>query len=287
MDAMANDPPLLEIEGLTIDFASELGQVRALDKLDLSIGAGEIAGLVGESGSGKSMTALAVLGLVPSPGAITAGSIRFAGRELLGLSEREFRTVRGREIAIMFQEPGTALHPLHTIRAQIAETIRAHEPRTSRREAGRRAVELLAKVRIDAPDRWADRFPHELSGGMRQRAMLAIALACRPRLLLADEPTTALDATVAGEVLALIEELRRDDKLAVLLISHDLSVVAAHADRVTVLERGRVVETGVTSTILERPKEAYTRELILARPRLFSPPTAPSPRVERRREDPT
>lgn len=267
--------PLLAIRNLTIEFQGETGSVRALDSLDLEILPNEVVGLVGESGSGKSVTALAILGLVPLPGKVIAGEILFSGRDLRRLPPRELRKVRGQGIAITFQEPASALHPLFTVGAQIVETVRAHEPRTSRRRARERAIELLRSVRMPDPTRQVDRYPHELSGGMRQRAMLAIALAGRPRVLLADEPTTALDASIESEVLELIETLRRENGLAVLLISHDLSLVAARADRVAVLRAGKLVESGAAEAVLRSPEDEYTRELLLARPRFI--PSVESP----------
>jgi ABC-type dipeptide/oligopeptide/nickel transport system ATPase component len=246
----------------------------------LAVGRGEMVGLVGESGSGKTLTALAVLGLVPPPGRVTRGSIlldRPAGgysggggggaTDLLTLGARDLRAVRGARVALIFQEPATAFNPVYSIGFQIAEAVRAHR-RVSRREAADEAARLLDRVALADARRRLDDYPHQLSGGQRQRAMIAMALAGRPDLLLADEPTTALDVTLQAQILELLDELRRDLGLSVLLITHDLGVVAETCDRVVVMRDGRVVETAVVAELFRAPAHPYTRELLAALPRL-------------------
>jgi len=257
---------LLSVHGLNLSF----GGHRVVEGLSFDIQPGEKLALVGESGSGKSVTALAILRLLE--GAQITGSIAFSSREdpsvhheLLSLSEREMRAIRGRDIGMVFQEPMTALNPLLTVGAQVAEVLVEKEA-LSRAQAWARAVELLARTGIPEPERRAAQYPHQLSGGQRQRAMIAMALACRPRLLLADEPTTALDVQLRGRILDLIEDLRRETGMAVLLITHDLNLVRRFADRVVVMQRGRLVEQGVTEALLSAPRQAYTRELVASRP---------------------
>ncbi|MCM2268919.1 MAG: ABC transporter ATP-binding protein [Thermoanaerobaculia bacterium] len=260
-------PPLLRIRDLSVAFPGRERELVAVRGLSLEVAAGEVVGLVGESGSGKSLTALAVLGLVPPPGAIRAGSIELAGRELRGLSETEYRAVRGARIGLVFQEPGAALNPVLTIGTQIVEAMRAHRP-LSRRAARERAIELLDRLAIpDARERMRS-YPHELSGGQKQRALLAVALAADPELLLADEPTTALDVTVQAQVLDLLDRLRRERGLGILLITHDLGVVARSCDRLVVLYAGEVVEQGPTAEVLRDPAHPYTRGLLASVPRL-------------------
>jgi peptide/nickel transport system ATP-binding protein len=270
-------PPLLEIHHLEVSFparSAPAGWVAVVRGATLAVGRGEMVGLVGESGSGKSMTALAVLGLVPPPGRVTAGSVRLASPEdpggavdLLRLTPQALRRVRGRRIAIVFQEPATAFNPVYSIGFQIAEAVRVHRP-VSRREARQEAARLLDRVALADARRRLDDYPHQLSGGQRQRAMIAMALAGRPDLLLADEPTTALDVTLQAQILALLDELRRDLGLAVLLITHDLGVVAETCDRVVVMHAGQVVETAAVEELFRAPAAPYTRELLAALPRL-------------------
>jgi microcin C transport system ATP-binding protein len=251
--------PLLEIERLSVAF----GATRVVDEVSLAIAPGEKFGLVGESGSGKSITALSVLRLVDA--ATTSGSIRFTGDELTTKSEREMRGLRGAEIAMIFQEPMTALNPLYTVGDQIGEVLELHEG--LRRNAARaRAIELLARTGIPDPAERVDAYAHQLSGGQRQRAMIAMALACRPKLLIADEPTTALDVTIQAQILALLDELQREMGMALLFITHDLNLVRRYADRVGVMERGRLVETGPTAQVFRRPQHAYTQRLLASRP---------------------
>ncbi|MGG5817853.1 ABC transporter ATP-binding protein [Falsiroseomonas sp. HW251] len=251
------------------DLAVSFGPTRVLEAVSFDIAEGEVLGVVGESGSGKSMTALAIMGLLPMHGT-AAGRIVFEGRDLLTLPEREMQRLRGERVAMIFQEPTSSLNPVFTIGEQIAEVLRRHRG-MDRRSAHREAVALLKLVEIAAAERRVDEYPHQLSGGMRQRAMIAIALACRPKLLIADEPTTALDATVQAGILDLLRGLRRELGMAVLLITHDLGVVSEICERVVVMYAGRVAETGPAAIILERPAHPYARALLAAIPRLEGP----------------
>lgn len=261
--------PLLEVRDLRVTFNTDQGPARAVDGVSFEVGPGEIVGIVGESGSGKSVTSLAVLGLIPAPPGIieTGSSIRYRGEELVGASEARLRSIRGNEIAMIFQEPMTALNPVQTVGAQIVESLRLHRG-LKKRKAWERAVELLDEVGIVEPRARARAYPHQLSGGMRQRVMIAIALACEPALLIADEPTTALDVTVQRQILDLIGELRDRHQMGVLLITHDLGVVAETCDRVIVMYGGRVAEEGGVEEIFYRPAHPYTKGLLGAIPRL-------------------
>ncbi|SFV09024.1 peptide/nickel transport system ATP-binding protein [Methylobacterium sp. 174MFSha1.1] len=253
---------LLDVQGLGIAFP----RARPVQDLSFTVDPGETVALVGESGSGKSLTALALMRLLPPRGRIASGTIRFDGRDIGTLSERRFREIRGREIAMVFQEPMTALNPVLTVGVQIAEVLRRHEG-LSARAARTRAVDLLDRVRIPDPHRRVDAYPHQLSGGMRQRVMIAVAVACAPKLLIADEPTTALDVTIQAQVLDLIDGLRRDLGMAVLLITHDLGVVGQWADRVVVMYAGRRVEEAEPDALFDDPLHPYTRGLLAASPR--------------------
>jgi oligopeptide/dipeptide ABC transporter ATP-binding protein len=256
--------PVLEIEGLSVEFRTARGVVRAVDDLSFSIGEGETVGLVGESGSGKSTAALALLRLVSDPpGRITAGRVRLDGRELLSLSDPQIRKVRGRQVAMIFQDPMMALNPVFTVERQIGEVLRLHLG-LSKREIFAEVVELLRLVGVPAPEERARQYPHNLSGGMRQRVMIAMALACRPRLLIADEPTTALDVTVQAQVLELIQSLKEKLGMAVLLITHNLGIVAETAHRVVVMYTGQKVEEGTVTEIFDDPRHPYTRGLLEA-----------------------
>jgi peptide/nickel transport system ATP-binding protein len=257
--------PLLDVQDLTVLFAGSRAPVTAVDQVSFQIAAGETVGLVGESGSGKSVTAFAILRLLQPPGRITGGRILFEGRDLLTLTEPEMREVRGARISLIFQEPMTALNPVMRVGDQIAEALTVHglaDGATART----RAVELLDAVRIADPSRRVRDYPHQLSGGMRQRVMIAIALACRPPLIIADEPTTALDVTIQAQVLELLRELKERFNLALLLITHDFGVIAEMADRVAVMYKGRLVETGPVRQILRAPAHDYTRALLAAVP---------------------
>ncbi len=259
---------LLEIRGLTTAFQTERGRVTAIEEVDLDLAEGEVLGIVGESGSGKSVTALTVMGLLPRPPAeVLGGSIRFGGEELTRLSDARMRQIRGPGIAMVFQEPMTSLNPVFPIGEQIMETIRAHE-RLSQRALFARAVEMLEKVGIpSAATRMAD-YPHQLSGGQRQRVMIAIALSCRPRLLIADEPTTALDVTIQAQILDLLLDLRDELGMAIMIITHNMGVIAETADRVAVMYAGRVVEEAPVERLFDAPLHPYTRGLLACVPSL-------------------
>jgi peptide/nickel transport system ATP-binding protein len=257
--------PLLRVEHLTTVFDTPHGPVAAVDDVTFEIRPGETLGLVGESGSGKSVTALSIMRLVQPPGRVAAGRLLFKGRDLRTLAEADMRAVRGADISLIFQEPMTALNPVFTIGDQIAETLVVHR-RATRREARIRAIDLLRAVRIpDAASRVND-YPHQLSGGMRQRVLIAIALACRPSLVIADEPTTALDVTIQAQILDLLREMKSAFNLSLLLITHDLGVVAETADRVAVMYAGRIVETGPVRAIFRQPQHPYTRGLLASMP---------------------
>ncbi len=259
--------PLLEINDLRVHFDTGNGVNRAVEGLSLQVGAGEAVAIVGESGCGKSVTSMSILRLVPSPPAQFSGSIRFKGRELLAASEASMRAIRGAEIGIIFQEPMTSLNPVFTVGAQIAEALRLHQG-ASRREGLAKAVELLTLVGIPSPERRCNEYPHQLSGGMRQRVMIAMALACSPALLIADEPTTALDVTIQAQILELLSELRQRTGAAILLITHDLGVVAEFAQRVIVMYAGRKVEEAAVADLFARPLHPYTVGLLGAVPKL-------------------
>jgi peptide/nickel transport system ATP-binding protein len=257
---------LLCVTDLRVTLATARGEVEALRGIDFTLDRGETLGLIGESGCGKSMTALALMGLLPE-GARVGGSIRFDGRELVGLDDAHWRSLRGDRIAMVFQEPMTALNPLHRIGRQIAEPLRLHRGLDAR-AARAEALRLLDRVRLPEAARRLDAWPHQLSGGQRQRVMIAIALACGPDLLIADEPTTALDVTIQAQILALIAELVAEGGMALLLISHDLGVIARNVQRMLVMYGGSVVESGPTGEVFARLSHPYTRGLFAARPRL-------------------
>jgi oligopeptide transport system ATP-binding protein len=257
--------PLLTVSQLTTVFDTPRGAVTAVDAISFEIRAGETLGLVGESGSGKSVTALSIMRLVQPPGRIAGGRLLFKGRDLLALDEGSMRAIRGAEISLIFQEPMTALNPVFRVGDQIAEALLVHR-RSTRQEAKARAIELLRAVRIPNPEARVAAYPHQLSGGMRQRVMIAIALACQPALVIADEPTTALDVTIQAQILDLLREMRSALGLALLLITHDLGVVAETADRVAVMYAGRIVETGPVREILRNPQHPYTRGLLASIP---------------------
>ena len=262
--------PLLQIRGLRTHFFTESGVAKAVDGIDLDVRAGEVLGLVGESGSGKSVTALSILRLVPDPpGRIAGGEIRFLGRDLLTLSWDEIRKVRGKEISMIFQEPMTSLNPVFTVGWQVMEMILAHESSTSKAEARTRATELLNEVGIPDAAMRMNQYPHELSGGMRQRVMIAVALALNPALLIADEPTTALDVTVQAQILDLMLELKaRHEAGAILLITHNLAVVAETCDRVAVMYGGKIQEVAPSRELFHNPLHPYTRGLLASLPRV-------------------
>jgi peptide/nickel transport system ATP-binding protein len=252
---------VLEVRGLNVFFESAVGRLHAVSDLSFSVGAGEMVGLVGESGSGKSVTALALNGLLPQYSSHVTGEVLLNGRDVLGMDDKARAATRGREIGMIFQEPMTALDPVFTVGAQLGETLRTHE-KLDRRSARRRAVELLDMVGIPDPARRVDAYPHQLSGGMRQRVMIAIALAAGPSLLVADEPTTALDVTIQAQILDVLRDLSRDRGTAVLLITHDLGVVAETCSRVLTMYAGQLVESGTVEDALVRPAHPYTSGLI-------------------------
>jgi oligopeptide/dipeptide ABC transporter ATP-binding protein len=255
---------LLEVEGLRIRLPTPDGVATIVDGVEYRVEPGEVFGLAGESGSGKTMSMLALLGMLPA-GALVEGRAGFAGRDLLQLRRRELRGLAGRELAMVFQDPMTSLHPMLSIGRQLTEHARRHLG-LGRAQAARRAVELLEQVRIPDPRAALSAFPHQFSGGMRQRIAIAIALACRPKLLIADEPTTALDVTVQAGILRLLDRLRHEAELSVVLITHDLGVMSSIADRVSILYAGRVVEAGPRTEVLRRPRHPYTRALLDALP---------------------
>ena len=257
--------PLLDVQHLTVVFEGTRSTVTAVDAVSFQIAPGETLGLVGESGSGKSVTALTILRLLQPPGRVAAGRVMFEGRDLLALSERDMRRIRGARMSLIFQEPMTALNPVMRVGDQIAEALTVHG-RAGAREARERASELLNAVHMPDAARRARDYPHQLSGGMRQRVMIAIALACHPALVIADEPTTALDVTIQAQVLELLRELREQYNLALLLITHDFGVIAEMADRVAVMYRGALVEQGPVRQMLRAPVHDYTRSLLAAVP---------------------
>ena len=256
---------LLDVRDLRTSFFLDRGEARAVDGVSFALDAGRVLGLVGESGCGKSVTALSLMRLVPPPGRIVGGEVRFDGRDLLALPERAMREVRGAGLAMIFQEPMSSLNPVFTVGSQIAEALRLHRP-VSRRRAWERAVELLDEVGIAEPARRARDYPHQLSGGMRQRVMIAMAISCEPRVLLADEPTTALDVTIQAEILDLLHALRERRGMALLLITHDLGVVAQQADEVAIMYAGRIVEHGSVLDIFDDPLHPYTQALFRSIP---------------------
>src|ERR1700731_2224091 len=266
---------LLEIENLQTHFRAGDGVTRAVDGVSFPVEAGETLAIVGESGCGKSVTASSVLRLIPEPPGKIKGSIRFEGIDLLKLDERAMRDIRGNQISMVFQEPMTSLNPVLTVGRQIGETLRLHQG-LGREAAERRVVEMLRLVGIAEPERRAREYPHELSGGMRQRVMIAIALACNPTLLIADEPTTALDVTIQAQILALLAELKRSRGMSMVLITHDMGAVAGVADRVAVMRAGEVVEVDTVNAVFRAPRHEYTRALLAALPRIDAAATPAS-----------
>ncbi len=272
-------PHLLEVNDLQTHFPTRAGLVRAVDGVSFYLDRGELLGLVGESGCGKSITALSVMRLISPPGKIVNGEILFDGKDLLKLSDAQMREMRGDDIAMIFQDPMTSLNPVFTVGEQIAEALRLHR-KMSRKEARQATIEAMREVAIPDPARRLDDYPHQLSGGMRQRVMIAMALACNPKLLIADEPTTALDVTIQAQILELLNELRKQRDLAVLLITHDLGVVAEVADRVAVMYTGRIVEESPVDELFARPKHPYTEGLLRSVPKLTAEDVARKERLE-------
>lgn len=270
---------LLEVTNLQTHFPTRAGLVRAVDGVTFHIDSGELLGVVGESGCGKSITALSIMRLISPSGKIVGGEIVFDGKNLLKLSDAEMRQIRGDDIAMIFQDPMTSLNPVFTVGEQIAEALRLHR-NLSRKAARAAAIQAMSEVAIPDPVRRVDDYPHQLSGGMRQRIMIAMALACDPKLLIADEPTTALDVTIQAQILELLDELRRSRELAVLLITHDLGVVAEVADRVAVMYTGRIVEESSVEELFGRPKHPYTEGLLRSVPKLTAANVARKERLE-------
>ncbi|MEO8507950.1 MAG: ABC transporter ATP-binding protein [Betaproteobacteria bacterium] len=249
--------PLLDVRGLRVEFPTRRGTLTAVHDVSFTIAPGEVLGIVGESGAGKSLTGAAIIGLIDPPGRIAAGEIRLAGRRIDNLPYEVMRTVRGREIGAVFQDPLTSLNPLYTVGRQLTETIRTHLP-MSESEARKRAVSLLEEVGIPAAARRIDHYPHQFSGGMRQRVVIALALCAKPRLIVADEPTTALDVSIQAQIIQLLKRLCRDHDTAVMLVTHDMGVIAETADRVAVMYAGRIVEIGPVADVIHRPQHPYS-----------------------------
>ena len=271
---------LLEIENLKTQFFTSAGTVRAVDGISYTVDEGETVALVGESGCGKSVSALSILRLIPwPPGKIVEGHIRFAGTDLLTLSDDEIRNVRGKDISMVFQEPMTSLNPVLSIEQQLTETLTTHFP-VSPEEAEKRAIELLDMVGISDPERRLKQSPHHFSGGMRQRVMIAMALACQPKLIIADEPTTALDVTIQAQILELMKDLTKRLGVALIIITHNLGVVARYADRVNVMYAGKIIEEGTAADIYHRPQHPYTLALLKSVPRMDRPRQAKLDPVE-------
>lgn len=258
---------LLEIKDEKLSFFTPAGEVKALNGVSFSMNEGEVLGIVGESGSGKSVTAYSIMGLTAYPGKLIGGTIYFNGHQIEKMSEKEMRKIRGNEVSIIFQDPMTSLNPVYTIGNQITEVIRLHTGK-SKKEAYDRAKELLELVGINEPTKRLKQYPHELSGGMRQRVMIAIALACEPKLLIADEPTTALDVTIQAQILELMQELRQKLGMSIIMITHDLGVVASMCERIAVMYAGHIVEYGTADEIFYEPKHEYTKGLINSIPKL-------------------
>ena len=258
---------LLSVKNLSTEFPVKKGIVKAVEDVSFDVDAGEILAIVGESGSGKSVTSLSVMGLLAEPGHVAGGSMEFEGKDLVHLSERDYRALRGNDMAMIFQEPMTSLNPVYRVGKQIVEAIRTHE-NVSKKEARERAIDMLRKVGIPSPEKRIDDYPHQMSGGMRQRVMIAMALSCNPKLLIADEPTTALDVTIQAQILDLLRRLRDDTGMAVLLITHDLGVVSETADRVVVMYCGQEVEEAEVRTLFDHPMHPYTLGLLKSIPRL-------------------
>ena len=263
---------LLQVDGLATEFTTEQGQARAVDDVSFELAAGETLGIVGESGCGKSVTALSIMRLLPKPaGRIANGAVVFRGQDLTGLPPEAMHKIRGKRIAMIFQEPMTALNPVYRIGRQLGETLELHHPDMDKAAVRSASLEILAKVGIPAPERRLKEYPHQLSGGMRQRVMIAIALSCQPDILIADEPTTALDVTIQAQILKLMKDLQQETGMAILFITHDLGVIAELCDRVLVMYGGRVVEEAAVEALFAAPRHPYTKGLLEAIPRLDKP----------------
>lgn len=261
----AQKTPAIEIENLVVEFPSSQGLLRAVDGVSLRVEEGEVLGIVGESGSGKSVAMLAAMGLVPFPGIVRADKLKVSGQNILALSEAQRRAIVGKDMSMIFQEPATSLNPCYTVGFQIMETLRLHE-KMDRRTARKRSIALLEQVGIPAPESRLDSYPHQLSGGMNQRVMIAMAIACNPKLLIADEPTTALDVTIQAQILDLLMSLQRERGMALILITHNMGVVSETAQRVAVMYSGQVMEQNATERLFADPQHPYTAALMAARP---------------------
>jgi len=253
---------MLEVKNLQTEFRTEEGSFLAVDDISFAVKSGSILGIVGESGCGKSVTSLSIMRLIQSPGRIIGGEISFQGKDLLKVSDSEMRNIRGNDIAMIFQEPMTSLNPVYTIGNQIEETIRIHQKNLTKTQIKEQALKMLKLVNIPSPEKRFDEYPHQLSGGMRQRVMIAMALSCNPKLLIADEPTTALDVTIQAQILDLMRKLQSEFKAGMILITHDLGVVAEMCDEVVVMYAGKIIESGTVEDIFYRPKHPYTRGLL-------------------------
>ena len=268
MASQSTQPALLEVEDLRIEFPTRRGTLVAVDGVSLHIEAGEVLGVVGESGAGKSLTGAAIIGLLEPPGRIASGEIRFEGRRIDNLSYEQQRRLRGRHIAMVFQDPLTSLNPLYSVGRQLIETIKTHID-MDERQARQRALELLDEVGIPAANRRIDQYPHQFSGGMRQRVVIALALAANPRLIIADEPTTALDVSIQAQIISLLKRLCREHRTAVMLVTHDMGVIAETADRVAVMYAGRIVEVGPVQDVIKRARHPYTHGLMGSIPKIL------------------
>ncbi len=265
---MEDNKKLIEVNDLKVSFFTPAGEVKAVDGISYSLGYNEVMGVVGESGSGKSVEAYAIMGLLQSNGKVIGGSINYEGRSVLDFTEEEMRQFRGNKVSMIFQNPMTCLNPVYTIGNQLSEAITCHDATISKKEARNRVIDMLEKVGINNADKRFDQYPHEFSGGMRQRAMIAMALICKPKLLIADEPTTALDVTIQAQILELMKELQRQENTSIIFITHNLGVVAEICDRVSVMYAGHIVEQGTVDEIFYEPQHPYTKGLLTSIPRL-------------------
>ncbi len=265
---MEDNKKLIEVNDLKVSFFTPAGEVKAVDGISYSLGYNEVMGVVGESGSGKSVEAYAIMGLLQSNGKVIGGSINYEGRSVLDFTEEEMRQFRGNKVSMIFQNPMTCLNPVYTIGNQLSEAITCHDATISKKEARKRVIDMLEKVGINNADKRFDQYPHEFSGGMRQRAMIAMALICKPKLLIADEPTTALDVTIQAQILELMKELQRQENTSIIFITHNLGVVAEICDRVSVMYAGHIVEQGTVDEIFYEPQHPYTKGLLTSIPRL-------------------